>query len=345
MECVVQGIIESQVWDATAADPKLLVFLKAYQNTVPVPRHWCQKQKFLQVRMDEVVQAVENVKEEWDQTVVQIQEHIKAIEGCGKSGRGTEEANSLPRLNGAAQDGLALLRSMQFRLDLLSQQLPTIEESQSAHSTLESWKKQYQKLHMSLRNANLQAKKNIRKAAQEERELLLGGGEESTIRRRNLQTKAGMTSAAESITESLRRTRQLMVQEVDRSANTLATFEESTSVLKKAEGEYKGHRSLLMRTRRLLSTMQRQDVMDRVILVTGFLMFLSTVLYVVSKRVGLLKLQRKLLAAIKAGSKGHEEVVVEIQRATVGDGLIHAPAHENAVPQAEIPVPHVYDEL
>lgn len=39
--------------------------------------------------------------------------------------------------------------------------------------------------------------------------------------------------------------------------------EESTGVLKKAESEYKGHRSLLMRTRNLLSTMQRQDVLDR----------------------------------------------------------------------------------
>ncbi|KAJ6825186.1 splicing factor 3B subunit 2 [Iris pallida] len=37
-----------EVWDATAADPKLLVFLKLYRNTVPVPRHWCQKRKFLQ---------------------------------------------------------------------------------------------------------------------------------------------------------------------------------------------------------------------------------------------------------------------------------------------------------
>lgn len=39
--------------------------------------------------------------------------------------------------------------------------------------------------------------------------------------------------------------------------------EESTGVLKKAESEYKGHRSLLMRTRNLLTTMQRQDVLDR----------------------------------------------------------------------------------
>ncbi|KAK2656065.1 hypothetical protein Ddye_009117 [Dipteronia dyeriana] len=39
---------ESKVWDAIAVDPKLLVFLKAYRNTVHVPRHWCQKRKFLQ---------------------------------------------------------------------------------------------------------------------------------------------------------------------------------------------------------------------------------------------------------------------------------------------------------
>ncbi|XP_068647411.1 uncharacterized protein [Aristolochia californica] len=37
-----------EVWDATSADPKLLVYLKSYRNTVPVPRHWCQKRKFLQ---------------------------------------------------------------------------------------------------------------------------------------------------------------------------------------------------------------------------------------------------------------------------------------------------------
>jgi len=37
-----------EIWDTTASDPQLLVFLKAYRNTVPIPRHWCQKRKFLQ---------------------------------------------------------------------------------------------------------------------------------------------------------------------------------------------------------------------------------------------------------------------------------------------------------
>lgn len=29
-------------------DPKLLVHIKAYRNSVPVPRHWCHKRKYLQ---------------------------------------------------------------------------------------------------------------------------------------------------------------------------------------------------------------------------------------------------------------------------------------------------------
>ncbi|WVZ59697.1 hypothetical protein U9M48_009807 [Paspalum notatum var. saurae] len=283
-------------------------------------------------RMDEVTQAVEDLKKEWIQAVSQLEESIAAIELCGKTGKGTEEANFLPRLNGSAQDALQLLKSLQFRLDLLAQQLPTFDEVQSGQATLQSWDEQYKKLRASLRNANLHAKENIRKAAQEERELLLGGGEESTIRRRNLQTKTGMTSAAESITESLRRSRQMMVQEVERSASTLATFDESTSVLRKAEGEYQGHRSLLMRTRGLLSTMQRQDVLDRIILTIGFIIFSLAVLYVVSRRIGLLTLQRKLADAIRSGSLSAEDIVAKPQ---------HGPPPAN-VPA---PAPPVYDEL
>lgn len=37
-----------EVWDVTAPDPALLVHLKSRRNTVPVPRHWCQKRKYLQ---------------------------------------------------------------------------------------------------------------------------------------------------------------------------------------------------------------------------------------------------------------------------------------------------------
>ena len=188
--------------------------------------------------MDKVVEAVETVKKEWDDAYGRAKEHIKAIEEYGKSREEqNSNSNSLLRLNGLAQDALALLSSLQFRLDLLAPQFPTDDQVQSATALLDSWKNQSHNLRQCLRNATFQAKANMRKTAQEERELLLGGGGESTIRRRNLQTKAGMTSAAESITDSLRRTRQLMLQEVERIASTLMTVEESTGVLKKAESD------------------------------------------------------------------------------------------------------------
>jgi splicing factor 3B subunit 2 len=37
-----------EAWDVTAQDPILLVYLKSMKNTVPVPKHWAQKRKFLQ---------------------------------------------------------------------------------------------------------------------------------------------------------------------------------------------------------------------------------------------------------------------------------------------------------
>jgi splicing factor 3B subunit 2 len=44
--CSLPELVEA--WDVTAADPVLLVHLKASRNTVPVPRHWSQKRKYLQ---------------------------------------------------------------------------------------------------------------------------------------------------------------------------------------------------------------------------------------------------------------------------------------------------------
>lgn len=300
--------------------------------------------------MDEVVEAVEKAKKEWEETYSKAQQHVKAIQDYDAKSSSSSSSVSLPRLNGLAQDCLALLQSLQFQLDLLAPQLPTDDQLKSALRLLDSWKQLHHDLRASLRNANLQAKANMRKAAQQERELLLGGGEESTIRRRNLQTKTGLTSAAESITESLRRTRQLMVQEVERSTGTLMTFEESTTVLRKAETEYKGHRSLLSRTRNLLSTMQRQDVLDRVILAVGFFLFSCAVLYVVSKRIGVLALQRKVTAALKAGMAGKGAIkaraVEDAIPRVIEDGINVAQVLDNAVPKVEVPVERaMHDEL
>lgn len=95
--------------------------------------------------MDEVVDAVEKMKKDWEEAYAKTQQHIKAIENYGKSRRDNteeKEKNSFPRLNGLAQDGLAILNSLLFQLDLLAPQLPTHDQVQSAQSLLQSWKKE-----------------------------------------------------------------------------------------------------------------------------------------------------------------------------------------------------------
>lgn len=96
------------------------------------------------------MEEAEKVKREWYETYGKTQENIKTIGEYGKSGGDKEEKNSLARLNGIAQDGLALLSSLQFKLDLLAPQLPTDEEVESACTLLESWKSQSHRYCVSL---------------------------------------------------------------------------------------------------------------------------------------------------------------------------------------------------
>ncbi|KAJ8547169.1 hypothetical protein K7X08_010755 [Anisodus acutangulus] len=65
--------------------------------------------------MDQVVEEVENVKKEFEETYKQTQQHIKSIHEYGKSRLISEEKSSLSRLNGVAQDGMNFLQSLQFK--------------------------------------------------------------------------------------------------------------------------------------------------------------------------------------------------------------------------------------
>lgn len=79
------------------------------------------------------------------------------------------------------------------------------------------------------------------------------------------------------------------------------------------------------------------------ILITGFLLFSLAVLYVVSKRVGILKLQRQVLSAVKAGMAGKEEIAPIIGGR---DGMNVVPV-PNRVPELNVPLeqPMMHDEL
>lgn len=79
------------------------------------------------------------------------------------------------------------------------------------------------------------------------------------------------------------------------------------------------------------------------ILALGLILFSCAVLYVVSKRIGLLKLQRQVTAAIKAGMARQPE----IRPGVVEDGVNLVRAYrDNAAPNMEVPLQRpMHDEL
>ncbi|CAG8445068.1 2051_t:CDS:10 [Scutellospora calospora] len=77
--------------DVTAADPKLLVSLKAYRNTVPVPQHWSQKRKYLQGKRGIEKPAFDLPEFIKDTGIMEMREAVKEKEDAAKLKQKTRE--------------------------------------------------------------------------------------------------------------------------------------------------------------------------------------------------------------------------------------------------------------
>ncbi|KAJ3041438.1 hypothetical protein HDV00_009418 [Rhizophlyctis rosea] len=145
---------------------------------------------------------------------------------------------------------------------------------------------QYRQLQISLRKASLSAKKNMDAAAQKEREdLLKGSAERRTERISNLQGNESLVSTSNELTDSLRQAVQMMSAEVERSAQTAKSIEDSTTILRQTNTEYRNFQSILGTSKRLVTRLKQRDWTDRLLLVFGVLVFLMSVVHVVRGRI------------------------------------------------------------
>uniref|UniRef100_A0A4X1UF15 SAP domain-containing protein n=1 Tax=Sus scrofa TaxID=9823 RepID=A0A4X1UF15_PIG len=75
-----------EMHDVTAQDPKLLVHLKATRNSVPVPRHWCFKRKYLQdfIKRTGIQEMREALQEKEEQKTMKSKMREKVRPKMGK---------------------------------------------------------------------------------------------------------------------------------------------------------------------------------------------------------------------------------------------------------------------
>ena len=133
-----------------------------------------------------------------------------------------------------------------------------------------------------MRHAVIEAASKGRAREAREREALLTG--QSGTSRLDAIKASGAVSIASEATEGLRRARQMMATELEKGEKTLAAMTESTATMERTGTEYSNQTTKLKSGRRLLTTIERQTFMDRIILWVGFTLFLLVVIHILWKR-------------------------------------------------------------
>ncbi|BGP18579.1 Protein transport protein sec20 [Rhodosporidiobolus nylandii] len=92
-------------------------------------------------------------------------------------------------------------------------------------------------------------------------------------------------SATSDVTEGLRRTLQLMQQEVDRSLVSNELLQSQTQTMQLTSDEYSTLSSLMSTSKSLITSLERADILDRLLLFGAFAFFAAVCAHIFKKRV------------------------------------------------------------
>lgn len=132
-----------------------------------------------------------------------------------------------------------------------------------------------------MRHAALERAAGERRREAEARDALLAGVGTSELERIKA---SGAVAIASEATEGLRRARQMMATELEKGEKTLAALAESTATMERTGVEYTNQGAKLKVGKQLITTIERQTIMDWVILWVGFAFFLLVVVHILWKR-------------------------------------------------------------
>ncbi|EKG22238.1 Sec20 [Macrophomina phaseolina MS6] len=143
------------------------------------------------------------------------------------------------------------------------------------------------------RKAQLQAKRNAEVAKQKERELLFAGIQEGSTNPGSRRRGAGsekltqdeiVANASSDVTAALRRTHQLMTSELSRSRFAQETLDQSTAALAELGERYTDLSTLLANSKTLVNSLLRSQKSDTWYLETTFYILLSTICWLLFRR-------------------------------------------------------------
>lgn len=147
-------------------------------------------------------------------------------------------------------------------------------------AVMQHHRKELSNLQTSIRKANLDSKAIIDKSEKEE---LLGRQSSSNMRQRNFN-KENLAKTASNITQDLRSIARMMESQVKQSEADMQTLASSSAQIKDTQDEYKGLSGIIQTSKNLLNKYNRREITDRLLIFFGLVLFFSTVLYILKKR-------------------------------------------------------------
>ncbi|KAG9289260.1 hypothetical protein G9A89_007505 [Geosiphon pyriformis] len=174
------------------------------------------------------------------------------------------------------------MRELEKQLEHLKQ---TAEEQdrdkdiQAILQRLERNQEQFKQLQGSIRQAILISNQNIEKEAKLQLLEISEGrkGEAYELRRRNLTSDDAVLRATDDVTKTLQRTVQLMQQEIERSAYSAKSLEDSSRTLKTTYKEFHGFTAVVRGSKQLITKLEQSDWTDSATILTSKCFDMATI--------------------------------------------------------------------
>ncbi|KAF5832921.1 hypothetical protein DUNSADRAFT_11033 [Dunaliella salina] len=192
-------------------------------------------------------------------------------------------AQSPEALDRQLQRCMAQLRANIRDLELLAEEQDTDEQACAVEQLLRQHKVEYESLRASITAAKLAAKQAAEMAFAQQRKELLSGAALPMLQR-SMGSEAQAADGAQAITESLRRSRMALAQQLDQTAGNLEVTESGTARLSTTKEELSGQEGMFKESRQSLKELRKQSSGDRWLLWAGLSLFLLVAAYIAYKR-------------------------------------------------------------
>ncbi|KAG6576143.1 Vesicle transport protein SEC20 [Phytophthora cinnamomi] len=210
--------------------------------------------------------------------------HGSSSSACALSFSADEEQ----ALEEKVSDGIAAYQRALAGAQDLIQELRDPKEAEGAAQALETHRAQLQSHVASCRTALVAYRQRAKlERLEQQRQSLLPRGAKPASSSSSSSASASAAGSAVDVTAALRRTRQVMAQEIERVSSVTKVLDDGRLSLRSSHEEFGSVNAEIAEVRKRLKALEWQARQDKMWIGAGVAVLLSTVLFIVYERTGL----------------------------------------------------------